>query len=156
MLDKNKWVQYGFPREEKDILGLTIHETNNYDMNAQQLHDWLNNECKTNLGVHYICDSENTIQVMPDDWSVWHTGKAKDWGTRYTIAIEICSYHSDIEYKKAEDRAISLIYDLQKKYHIPMDMIFFHNDWDSKQFCPSRILNEYKTSKNFVYQRVER
>lgn len=156
MLDEKKYIQYGFKRDSKDILGITIHETGNYEMNAQELHDWLNSECKTNQGVHYICDSTQTIQVMPCDWAVYHTGKGKDWGCRYTIAIEICSSFSEEEYKKAEDRAISLIYDLQKKYHISNDMIFFHQDWDSKTYCPNHALNEYGSSKNFVYQRVER
>lgn len=156
MLDENKFEQYGFPREKKDIQGLTIHETGNYTMNAQQLHDFLNNENKTSQGVHYIVDKDSIIQAMPDDWAVYHTGKGKDWGCRYTIAIEICSYHSDDDYKKAEDRAISLIYDLQKKYRIDYDMIFFHQDFNERVFCPNKALIEYKTSKNFVYQRIER
>lgn len=156
MIKENKWTQYGFPREETDIQGITLHETGNYEMNAQQLHDYLDNECKTSQGCHYIVDNEQTIQVMPDDWAVYHTGKGKDWGCRYTIAIEICSYLSDTEYKKAEDRAISLIYDLQKKYHIPTNMIFFHQDFNHKTHCPNRAIDEYKTSTNFVYQRVER
>lgn len=156
MIDEKKFIQYGFPREVKNIQGITIHETGNYTMNAQELHDWLNNECKTSQGVHYICDSEQTIQVMPCEWAVYHTGKGRDWGCRYTIAIEIVSSYSDEVYKKAEDRAISLIYDLQKKYHISNDMIFFHQDWDIKKHCPNRIIDEYGTSKNFVYQRIER
>lgn len=156
MIKENKFTQYGFPRETKDILGITIHETNNYEMNAQQLHDYLDNECKTSQGVHYICDAEQTVQVMPDEWAVYHTGKGNDFGCRYTIAIEICSYYSDAEYLKAEDRAISLIYDLQKKYHIPMNMIFFHKDFNELTHCPNRIIDAYGTSKNFVYQRIER
>ena len=156
MIDEKKYKQYGFPREEKDIQGITLHETGNYTMNAQELHDWLNTECKTSQGVHYICDDTQTIQVMPCDWAVYHTGKGKDWGCRYTIAIEIVSSHSDELYKKAEDRAISLIYDLQKKYHIPTNMIFFHQDFNYKMHCPNRALDEYGTSKNFVYQRIER
>jgi N-acetylmuramoyl-L-alanine amidase CwlA len=154
MIDENKFIQYGFPREKSDIQGITLHETGNYEMNAQELHDWLNTECRTNQGVHYICDSKQTIQVMPDDWAVYHTGKGKDWGCRYTIAIEIVSSFSDEDYKKAEDRAISLIYKLQKKYHIPNNMIFFHQDFNSKMHYPNRALDEYGTSKNFVYQRV--
>lgn len=155
MIDEKKWSQYGFPRNEEDIQGITLHETNNYEMNAQQLADWLENECKTSQGVHYICDDENTVQVMPDDYAVYHTGKGRDWGNRYTIAIEICSSLSDEKYKKAENRAISLIYELQKKYRIPMNMIFFHQDWDNNFYCPVRMLNEYKTSRNFIYQRLE-
>lgn len=154
MIKEKKYRQFGFPRTEADIEGITIHETNNYEMNAQELHDWMNDECKTSQGVHYICDANQTVQVMPDDWAVYHTGKGKDWGNQHTIAIEICSYYSDEEYKKAEDRAISLIYTLQKKYHIGFDMIFFHQDFDNRMHCPNRILDEYGTSKNFVYQRI--
>jgi len=155
MLDENKFNQYGFPREESDIKGITLHETGNLEMNAQQLHDFLNYENKTSQGVHYIVDCEQTIQAMPDDWAVYHTGKGMDWGNRYTIAIEICSYLSDEKYRQAEDRAISLIYNLQKKYHITEDMIFFHNDFNDKTYCPKTILNNYGTVKNFCYQRLE-
>lgn len=155
MISENKWSQYGFPRTEEDIQGITIHETGNVDMNAEQLFNWMNEVNKTSQGCHYLVDDTQTIQVMPDDWAVYHTGKGKDFGCRYTIAIEICSSLSDEKYQKAEDRAISLIYELQKKYHIPMDMIFFHQDFNSKTYCPKTILNNYGTSKNFVYSRLE-
>lgn len=154
MIDENKFNQYGFPREEEDIKGITIHETNNYEMNAQELMEWLNTENKTSQGCHYIVDANEIVQVMPDDWAVYHTGKGKDWGNKYTIAIEIVSSLSDEEYLKAEDRAVSLIWNLQSKYHISNDMIFFHQDFDIRKYCPSRIINEYGTSKNFVYQRI--
>lgn len=156
MLDPSKFLQYGFPRELEDIKGITLHETGNYDMDAHQLFDYLNDVNKTSNGCHYICDANNTIQCMPDDYAVYHTGMGKDWGNRYTIAIEIVSSFNDEEYRKAEDRAISLVYDLQKKYKIPMNMIFFHNDWDSRAHCPNRAINEYGTSKNYVYQRIEK
>lgn len=153
MIKESKWNQYGFPRSE--IKGITIHETNNYEMNAQQLHDWLENDCKTSQGCHYIIDDSQVVQVMPNDWAVYHTGKGKDWGCRYTIALEIVSSLSDEKYLKAEDKTIELIKQLQEEYHIPNDMVFFHQDFDSKTHCPNRILNEYFTSKNFVYQRLE-
>lgn len=110
MIDENKFNQYGFPRGEEDIKGITIHETNNYEMNAQELMEWLNKENKTSQGCHYLVDANEIVQVMPDDWAVYHTGKGKDWGNKFTIAIEICSSLSDEEYLKAEGRAVSLIW----------------------------------------------
>ena len=77
MIDQNKFKQYGYPRELSDIQGITLHETNNYEKNARQLHDWLNEECKTSQGTHYICDANEVVQVMPDDYAVYHTGKGK-------------------------------------------------------------------------------
>lgn len=155
MIDEKKYMQYGFPRSIEDIKGITLHETGNYEKNAEQLVEWMNTECKTSQGTHYFCDKDKVVQAIPDDWAVYHTGKAKDWGNRYTIAIEVCSSFNDEDYRAAESRAISLIYSLQKKYNIPMDMIFFHHDFDSKKHCPNRMLDEYGTSKSFVYQRLE-
>lgn len=155
MIKENRFIQFGFPRTEADIKGITIHETGS-EMSAQELFDYLDNVSKDSKGTHYLVDDKEIIQVMPDDWAVYHTGKGLDWGNRYTIAIEICSNINDEKYRQGEDRAISLIYNLQKKYHIPNDMIFFHNDFNSTTYCPKTILNNYKTSRNFVYQRIER
>ena len=155
MINEKKWYQFGFPRNEEDIKGITIHETNNYEMNAEQLHEWINSECRTSQGCHYIVDDVKIIQVMPDDWAVYHTGKGMDWGNRYTISIEIVSSLSNQKYQKAEDRAISLIYNLQKKYHIPNDMIFFHKDFNMKTYCPKTILDNYGTANDFVRKRIE-
>ena len=156
MLDENKFAQYGFPREESDIKGITIHETGNINMNAQEVQDYLNNECRTNAGYHYVVDKNEIVQLMPDDWAVYHTGKGKDFGCRYTIAVSICSSLNDEDYNQAQNRAISLIWNLQSKYHIGNDMVFFHQDFDQKAFCPKTILTRYGTSKNFVYQEIER
>ena len=154
MLPENKWEQYGFPRTEADICGITLHETGNTELNAEQLFDYYSNECKTSDGIHYLCDDEQTIQVMPDDWAVYHTGKGKDWGCRYTISIAICSSLNDEKYNQAQARAIDLIWLLQDTYNIPDSLIFFHNDWNEKAYCPKTALDRYGSSKNFVYQEI--
>lgn len=154
MLDKNKWLQYGFPREITDILGITIHETGNVKMNAQELFDWLANENKGSNGCHYLCDDSQTIQVMPDDYGVYHTGKGLDWGNKHTIAIEIVSSLNNEKYQKAQDRAISVIYSLQKKYNISNDMIFFHKTFDDRIYCPKTILDRYGSVKRFVMEEL--
>ena len=99
MLDENKWLQYGFSRPQTDIQGITIHETGNVEMNAQQFRDYYNSECKTNDACHYICDDVETIQLLPDDWAVYNTGKGKDYSCRYTIVVHICSSLSNDKYK---------------------------------------------------------
>lgn len=152
MVDENKYIQYGFPRTVEDILGITIHETDNIYMDALQLFNWLNDENKTSQGCHYICDSTQTVQVMPDDWGVYHTGKGMDWGNRYTIAIEICSSLQNDEYQSAQDRAIALIQQLQSQYDIPDDMIFFHKNFNPVVYCPKTILDRYGSVNRFVME----
>lgn len=153
MIQNNKWNQFGFPRETADIEGITIHETGRV-WEAKALHDWLDTECKTSQGCHYIVDNTEIVQAMPDEYAVYHTGKGVDWACRHTIAIEICSSLSDDIYNDAVNRAISLIYSLQKKYQIPTENIFFHNDFNSKTYCPKTLLDRYGNSRAFAYDRI--
>lgn len=155
MIKENKFTQYGFPRKEADIKGITIHETG-MEISASDLCNYLDTENKTSQGCHYLVDDTEIVQVMPDDWSVYHTGKAIDWGCKYTIAIEICSSPSDSRYLKAEDNAIKLIHILQDKYHIPTNMIFFHNDFNERTYCPKTLLDKYGNSKQFIKERLNR
>ena len=150
MLDKNKWLQYGYERPEADIKGITFHETGNVEWNAEDLFNYLNTECKTSQGCHYVCDSEQIVQCMPDNWAVYHTGKGYDWGNRYTIAIEICSSLSDEKYQAAQDRAIALAKELMERYQITDDCIFFHNTFDERIYCPKTILDRYQNVKSFI------
>ena len=153
MIKENKFLQYGFPRTEADIKGITIHETGS-EKTARELFDYLDNESRDSRGCHYLVDDTETIQVMPNEWAVYHTGKGRDWGCRYTIAIEVCSNINSDKYQQAEDRMISLIYDLQHRYHISNDMIFFHQDWNERTYCPKTIIDNYGTSTYFVYQKI--
>lgn len=155
MIDENKYEQYGFPRELTDILGITIHETSNYNMNAQELFDFINTENKTNQGTHYLIDDVETIEVMPHDYGVYHTGKALDWGNKYTIALELCSNLNEDKFKATIDNAVVLIKKLMRDYAIQKDSIFFHIDFDSKVHCPNQLINKYGSSKRFVIEEIE-
>lgn len=150
MIDENKFAQYGFQRPVSDILGLTIHNTNNYEMTARDLFNWLNGDYKGDNGCHYLVDNKETIEVMPHDWAVYHTGKGLDYGNKYTIAIEICSNLNDQLYLEGQDRAIELIKQLMEEYNISIDNIFYHIDFNARAYCPATILDKYKTKNDFL------
>jgi len=152
MLDRNKWAQYGFERADADIQGICFHETGNTEMNAQDLFNYLNEESKTSNGCHYLCDANETIQVMPLDWAVYHTGKGLDWGNKHTVAIEICSSLSDDDYNSAQARAIALAKDIMQEYGITDDFVFFHNTFDDRMYCPKTILDRYSNVKRFIME----
>lgn len=147
MLDKSKYEQYGCKRTES-IKGITIHNTGN-DKSAEELANYMANT-STHLSTHYFVDDKKTIQVMPLNYAVWHTGKGFDAGNMRTIAIEICKSTSDLEtYKKAQSRAIKLIKKLMDQYKLDATSIFFHCDFN-RTYCPHRILEIYKTKDNFI------
>lgn len=147
MIDENKYSQFGeiglTPK------GITIHNTGNDDMSARDLFNWLNNECKSSQGCHYLIDHNEIIEVMPLNWKVYHTGKGRDWAFHNTIAIEICSNLDNELYKQGQDKAIGLIRELFERYELNTNDLYFHNDF-APYYCPKNILDIYKTKQNFI------
>lgn len=116
MVDESRWPQYG--KYGLDVKGITIHNTGTQD-SAEELFEYLNNDCKYSTGCHFLVDKDKVIQVMPLNWSVYHTGKGEDVAFKKTIAIEICNSLDDFEtYLIAQNRAIKLIKKLLKKYNL--------------------------------------
>lgn len=139
--------QYGF--QGLDVKGITIHNTGN-ESKAWELEEIMETTMMNNA-THYFVDDTEVIQVMPLDWCVYHTGMAVDWACKHTIAIEICRSQSDIQtYLKAEQRAVNLIKELMTTYNLDTSKIYFHKDFNSRTYCPHRILDLYKTKKEFL------
>lgn len=150
-LNKDRWLQYG--QEGLDIKGLIIHNTGS-DLSASELFNWLNSEDKSSEGCHYLIDHEKTIEVMPLSWKTWSTGKGNDWAFEHCIVVQICSNNNDSAYKIGQDRACLLIRDLMDRYSLPVERVYFHNDFNPLAYCPADILRIYKTKENFIKEEL--
>ena len=148
MLSESKWKQYGLPNARLECI--VIHNTNNQKSSAEDLEMWLENECKTSQGCHFLVDNKEVRQVMPLDWSVWNTGMGMDYGNLHGIAIEICSNPNTRLYLKGQDRAIELIRELMAEFNISESAIFFHNELQPNVNCPAQILKLYGNKANFL------
>lgn len=148
MIDKKKWPQFG----KNGLIPncITIHNTGNYDLSAREIFDYLNNDCKTSQGCHFLIDHKEVIEVLPLDWRTYHTGKGEDYAFNNSIAIEICSNLDNSLYLKGQDNAVALIKELMSSYNIPLSEIYFHIDFNSTTYCPCNILDLYKNKQNFL------
>lgn len=155
MVDENKFEQYGFPRDTADIQGITLHESSDITDTANDLHEWYNSVNKSNNAFHYIVDDSGYVQLMPDNYAVYHTGKNSDWGDRYTIAIELCTTLSDDKFQSTIQNTIALIQSLQEIYNISDNMIFFHNIFNERVYCPKTLLDRYGSAKQFVMEELK-
>lgn len=147
MIPKARWSQYG--EEGMVVKGITIHNTNN-SLSARENAELMTNST-SEAGCHFFIDETETIQMMPEDWHVWHTGKAYDGGNMTTIAIEICRSTSKEEtYLQAQTRAIRKVKNLMKKYDIDISHVYFHRNWNPTTYCPHRILQIYGNRNTFI------
>lgn len=148
MIREEKRKQYGEYGLKPS--GIIVHNTNNYSMNAKQLFEYLNGDCTTSQGCHWIIDSENEIEVMPMDWKVWSTGKGNDYAFNHLIAIEICSNNDLGTYLEGEKRAIDIIKKLMNQFSISKDEIYYHHDFNERTYCPANIMSLYKNKNEFL------
>lgn len=153
MLDNNKWSQYG--QEGIDVQGIVLHNTNEYDMNAQEIFDYLNGGCVLSTGTHFLVDSNGVIEVMPLTWKTWSSGKGNDWCFDHCIAIEICSNRNDELYEQGQNKAIALIKELMNTYNLNSSQIYGHIDFNNRFYCPATILQKYGSVQRFVIEKIE-
>lgn len=150
MLKEEKWSQYG--QEGLSVGGIVLHNTSNITMSAQELFEYLENECKDSTGTHFLVDHNEVVEVMPLTWKTWSTGKGNDWAFKHCIAIEICDNINDELYKKGQDKAIELIKTLKSTYNLTNDDIYFHNDFNERFYCPHILLDKYGSAKRFCIE----
>lgn len=153
MLDEKKWLQYG--QNGLNIEGIVLHNTNNYDMNAQEVFDYLNGECRTSQGTHFLVDNNGIIEVMPLTWKTWSSGKGNDWCFEHCIAIEIVSNRNEQQYEEGQNKAIALIKELMATYNLNSSQIYGHIDFNNKFYCPATILDKYGSVQRFVIEKIE-
>lgn len=145
MISNKKYKQYCIgPMKAK---GITIHNTNN-DLSARKNYELMLNSASSH-SAHFFVDSTEIIQAIPIDRSCCHTGKGNDNGNKFTIAIEVCSKGKEDEWKQTLLNLKKLIGQIRKEMSINLD-IYFHRDFNSVIYCPSRILNEFGTKENFI------
>lgn len=133
----------------REIKGITIHNTGNY-LSAEDCYNYLKLNGRLNL-CHYLIDEKKVIATTPEYLMAFHTGKGYDKGNMNTIAVEICRSTAPKNlYLKAQKNAVKFIKGIMAKYNLTANDIYFHNDFNPACGCPHRILQEYKTKRNFI------
>ena len=131
------------------VKGITIHNSGN-KLSAKEQKKILKDNGMLNY-CHFLVDENDVVKTISLTRPAIHTGKGYDLGNMHTIAIEICrSACSDEIYFKAEEKAVELIKELMQKFNLTRSNIYFHNDFDRQMYCPHRILDTYKSKKNFL------
>lgn len=136
-------------RDLSDIKCIVVHNTSNYEMNAQELKNYLKTDNSTRM-CHYLVDDKEILEVVPLDEIAWNTGVAFDYGNLYGIAIEIVSKENVSEYLIGEQKAVDLIKELMERFNLTKEDIFFHRDFCRDINCPANILQIYGNKKNFI------
>lgn len=136
--------------------GVTIHETGNYNKNANakshNTYMHVNGGKNNQVSYHYVVDDVEAYHLIPDDEVAWHAGDGGDGkGNNETIAIEIC-VNPECDKAKARENAMWLTAKILKDHGInqvidgTIDKIngnlFQHNTFSSyRKNCPEIIRN---------------
>lgn len=135
------------------LLGVTIHNTGNYDKgaNAEAHKKYCHNTANQMYdSYHYVVDDQKAVQLIPEDEVSWHAGDgANGTGNNRTISIEICVNH-DGDLTKATENAAELAAQILNRHGV--DTLYQHWHWTGKD-CP----HELRTGKPYSWNKfVER
>ena len=125
----------------KNIIGITIHNTDNWSQGAGAMNhaSYLQNSgSKNQASWHYAVDEKCITQSIPDNEVAWHAGDGGSGkGNTQTIAIEIC-VNPDSNLEIATNNAAELSAMLLRKYQLSAEPLYQHHDWMDKN-CPSQL-----------------
>lgn len=153
MINKKLFKQFS-NNKEIEVKGVTIHNTNNSYSAKENLEIML--ASSRNFAAHVFIDENEVIEALPTNIGSFHTGKAYDNGNLHTISVEICRSICSLElYLKAQKRAIDWIKDVLEENGLDNKAVFFHNDFDSRAYCPHRIFEIYGNKRKFIEKEMK-
>ncbi|MBQ0079796.1 MAG: N-acetylmuramoyl-L-alanine amidase [Eubacterium sp.] len=146
--------------EFREIIGVTIHNTDSIDVSpqttmAEQYTRATYNGNMNDVRVHYYVDDVCAWQNLPLTVSGWHAADGDGDGNRKTIAIECIMTGKGTEKdKKAEANAARLAAGLLNQFGFGIDHLYTHNHWYGKKYCPAYILPHWDEFRNKVKQQL--
>jgi N-acetylmuramoyl-L-alanine amidase len=130
------------------MIGVTIHETDNWSPNAGAMQHarYLQGAGQNrSASWHYAVDDSLITCSIPEEEHAWHSGDGeKGIGNLQTIAIEIC-VNPNSDYETAKINAAWLAADILLRHHLTVasEHLFQHAHFAAKE-CPRRIRAEGK------------
>lgn len=133
------------PYSMDDIIGVTLHETDNDAPAINEIAYMQRNDNKVSF--HYAVDATGVYQGVPLNRNTWNAGDGTNGtGNRKTISIEIRNNYKTndlVEYRGGRAIAEKLVGWLMYVYGFEVDNIELaikqHKDWNGKN-CPRRII----------------
>ena len=132
------------PGRTQSIKYITIHNTGNYDVKANNYHRNLKTQNSSPSGRqaswHLCVDDKEIYQHVRFNWEAWHAGNST--GNKTSIGIECTQWTDKAKQELTWNNAAALTAMLLKHYNLSIDKVVQHNKWSGKN-CP-QLLREKK------------
>ena len=138
------WDHVRRPGEIRDIMYLTIHETDNWSKTADaQAHNtWLHTTSDSPNSWHYTVDDHCIYHHLPDNEAAWNAGDGRTpgGGNMNGIGIEMC-VNEGSNYEQTLRNTAMLCAELLHNYGLNTEDIRLHADFMEK-LCPRRLISD--------------
>ena len=142
--DYLSWDSRRRPGEVRDIMYITIHETDNTSPTADaSAHAaFLRNITDSPNGWHYTVDDHSIVHHIPDNEIAYNAGDGRtpNGGNMNGIGIEMC-VNDGGDYEQTLRNTAVLCAELMAQYGLNVGDIRFHADFMEKE-CPHRLISE--------------
>lgn len=142
------------------LKGVVIHWTANTGKGANAVanRNYFENNPDKKVSAHYIVDSIQIVQCIPDDEVAYHVGatsykaealsKLGSYPNAYCVGIEMC-VNSDGDFNKTYANTVQLAAYLLNKYGLTADNLWRHYDVTGKD-CPKYFADD-ATAKQYGF-----
>ena len=124
----------------QSIKKVTIHNTGNVDVKANNFHRALKNQNSMSNGRQaswtFTVDDIEIYQETKANWETWHAGNST--GNKTSIGIEITMWSNKEKQRQSYENAAALTALLLKTYKLTINDVVQHNKWSGKD-CPQYL-----------------
>ncbi len=143
------WDSRHRPGEVRDIMYITVHETDNTSRTADAAAHavYLATNTANVNGWHYTVDDHSIYHHIPDNEVAWNAGDGRTvhGGNINGIGIEMCvNEGGDYEQTLANTAALCAV--LLRQYGLDVEDIRFHADFMEKE-CPHILISTGRTDE---------
>ena len=123
------------PGRQLNPSAIVIHSTANINSNAYDEAVYVCYNSQRTASYHYVVDDAQIIQVIPDNEMAYHAGNIANL---CAIGVELCETG---DRQKTLDNGIMLVKLLMDRYNIPIDKIYTHSYFMTKN-CPRILIDD--------------
>jgi len=117
------------------------------DFRAKDILVWHKQRGYKTIGYHYVVDLDGTIEKgRPEEEIGSHClGQNKDSiGICYIGGCDANMKAKDTRTEAQKSALIDLVYDIMQQYHLTLNQVYCHNQFNPGKECPSYNINTFK------------
>lgn len=144
-------------KETKEIILHCSATPEGRDIKAKDIRQWHKNQGWQDIGYHYVIDLDGTVEKGRDESMVGAhctNHNSKSIGICYVGGCDKNMQAKDTRTQAQKDALLDLVFLLLQNYHLTLNDVYCHNNFDKHKACPSFTIDSFKRDYLIAFDKV--